>query len=128
MLCMCIVNWQSLIMFWNMYLSRLHFIWAITLICKYTWFNYPTEKSWKIPSCSWLIASLSTIPQISFLEFFFSHGDLGNSSQISHLGNQDIWYTSLFYLLLPSKLPWQWECCSFYLGKMTFSNICYITS
>jgi hypothetical protein len=33
---------------------------------------------------------------------FFSHGDLGNSSQLSHHGNQDIHKLVFFSLLLPS--------------------------
>lgn len=84
---------SPLIMFWNMDFSRLHFIWAITLIRKYTWFNYSSEKSWKIPSCGWLIASYHN-PTNLILRNSFPHGDLGNSSQFSHLGNQYIWYTS----------------------------------
>lgn len=120
MLCIlqCIDN--PLIMFWNMDLSRLHLIWAITLICKYTWFNYSSEKNWKIHSCSWLTTvCLSTILQNSFLGMFFIHGVLGNSSQLSHHGNQDI-HTQASFLFSTStlfKLPWQWESCSFYFGE-----------
>lgn len=28
----------------------------------------------------------------------------------------------IFSMPILLKLPWQWECCSFFLGKMTFSN------
>lgn len=81
---------SHLVMFWNVDSSRLHFIWAITLIFKSTWFNYPIEKSWKTLICDWLTAYLSTILQISFLEIFFPQWELGDSSQLSPLGNQDV--------------------------------------
>lgn len=108
---------SPLIMFWNVDVSRLHSIWVITLIFRFTWFDFLIERSWKIPGCGWCITCLFTIPQISFLEIAFSHGNLRTSSQLAN--TQPSFIFSLPILL---KLPWWWECCSFFLGKMTLSN------
>lgn len=108
---------SPLIMFWNVDVSRQPRIWVITLIFKSTWFNFLIERSWKIPGCGWCITCLFTIPQISILEIVFSHGDLGTSSQPSITQPR-------FMFCMPTllKLPWQWECCSFFFRKMTFSD------